>query len=103
MGEEKSISQAAPARLHVIVSGRVQGVGFRAYVTQSASYLGLRGWVRNVGYDQVETMAEGPRATLEKFLEIVRTGPRMSHVEDTKVEWWDASGEFTHFIVNSSR
>ena len=56
------------ARLHIRVSGRVQGVGFRAFVQQSGSLFGLTGWVRNIGYDQVETLAEGSRTVLERFL-----------------------------------
>ena len=57
------------------MNGRVQGVGFRAFVLQSGVLFGLTGWVRNVGYETVETVAEGPREVLERFIEVVKTGP----------------------------
>ena len=91
------------SRVHIWVRGRVQGVGFRAFVQQSALQLGLKGWVRNVGWDQVETVAEGDKAILEKFIDAVKAGPRASHVEDSRVEWESATGEFDSFQVRSSR
>jgi acylphosphatase len=90
-------------RLHLWVTGRVQGVGFRAFVAQTANNLGLTGWVRNVGYDQVETVAEGQREDLEEFSLLVRGGPRASRVEESRVEWLSASSEFGNFTVRSSR
>lgn len=89
--------------LHLWVAGRVQAVGFRAFVAQAANNLGLTGWVRNVGYDQVEAIAEGQRADLEEFAAIVRAGPRASRVDESRVEWLPASGEFGDFTVRSSR
>jgi acylphosphatase len=96
-------SPSEMARLHITVSGRVQGVGFRAFVAQSAGYMNLTGWVRNVGYDQVEVMAEGARPVLEKFLNTVKTGPRPAHVDASHEEWLSATGEFDRFTVRSSR
>jgi acylphosphatase len=90
-------------RLHLWVTGRVQGVGFRVFVAQKANHLGLTGWVRNVGYDQVETVAEGQRADLEEFAALVRAGPRASRVEESRIEWLSASNEFSDFSVRSSR
>jgi acylphosphatase len=87
------------ARVHIRVRGRVQGVGFRAFVLQSAIMNGLTGWVRNVGYNEVETIAEGPRPILEQFLEEVRTGPRASRVDEADVEWETPTGEFQRFNV----
>ena len=90
-------------RLHLWVTGRVQAVGFRAFVAQAANNLGLTGWVRNLGYDQVEAIAEGQRPDLEEFAAIVRAGPRASRVDEFRVEWLPASGEFGNFTVRSSR
>jgi acylphosphatase len=87
------------ARVHIWVSGRVQGVGFRAFVLQSGPLFGLSGWVHNIGYDQVETVAEGPRAVLERFIEVVKTGPRASRVDEARVEWETPTGEFDGFQV----
>ena len=91
------------SRVHIWVRGRVRPIGFRAFVQQSAIVLDLKGWVRNVGWDQVETIAEGDKSVLEQFVGAVRTGPRASQVEDARVEWEPATGEFKSFQVRSSR
>ncbi len=90
------------ARVHIQVTGRVQGVGFRAFVEQGGATLGLTGWVRNLGADQVEAVAEGHRSALEHFVEEVRRGPRGSNVEETQIEWETATGEFRWFDVRHS-
>ena len=87
------------ARIHIWVTGRVQGVGFRAFVLQSGPLFGLTGWVRNVGYETVETVAEGPHEALERFAEVVKTGPRASRVDEERVEWETPTGEFKGFEV----
>lgn len=95
-------SQDETARLHIWVTGRVQGVGFRAFVQENGEHLGLTGWVRNVGYNQVETVAEGPPLLLEKFLNAVRAGPPASRVDEARVEWETPTGEFRLFGVKYS-
>ena len=90
-------------RAHVWVKGRVQGVGFRAHVEYSARQIGgLTGWVRNVGYDTVEAVAEGERGNVERFIAIMEEGPRSSRVDESKVEWEKPTGEFTVFGVKRS-
>jgi acylphosphatase len=89
-------------RVHIRVTGRVQGVGFRAFVQHSGVKLGLTGWVRNVGDDTVETTAEGPRLRLEQFVEAVKTGPPAGRVNEARVEWEAARGEFKNFGVKFS-
>ncbi len=91
------------ARLHIWVAGRVQGVGFRAFVQHTAYSLRLNGWVRNVGYDHVEVVAEGSPAVLEHFADIVRAGPAGSRVDNFRMERETATGEFTRFEVRPSR
>ncbi len=86
-------------RLHAFVHGRVQGVGFRAFVLQEASAMDLKGWCRNVGWDQVEVVAEGSRANLEGLLVELHRGPSMSAVEKVISEWTQGTGEFTQFRV----
>lgn len=90
------------ARVHIWVSGRVQGVGFRAYVEHIAARLGLTGWVRNVGRDVLEAEAEGERMVLEEFIAAVRKGPPSSRVENTRLEWAAATGEFQTFDFRAS-
>jgi acylphosphatase len=91
-----------PLRIHIWVTGRVQGVGFRAFVQQSGMLFNLTGWVRNVGYESVETVAEGPREKLEMFAEAIKTGPRAGRVDEARIEWETASGEFKNFGVKYS-
>jgi acylphosphatase len=90
-------------RAHIWVKGRVQGVGFRAHVEYSARQIGsLTGWVRNVGYDTVEAIAEGERETVERLIEAMKQGPRGSRVDESKVEWEEPVGEFDRFGVRRS-
>jgi acylphosphatase len=92
----------AISRLHIRVHGRVQGVGFRAHVEHAARELELTGWVRNVGYDRVEAVVEGPKDKLEQLEQAIRTGPGGSHVDEATTEWLAASGEFEFFVVRRS-
>lgn len=89
-------------RVHIQVKGRVQGVGFRAHVEYCARQTGVAGWVRNVGRDMVEAEAEGQRAAVERFIEMVKQGPRASRVDEAKVEWGLFIGEFKLFSVKPS-
>lgn len=88
---------AAVERLHAVVEGRVQGVGFRVFVQEHATALGLTGWVRNMYSGEVEVVAEGPRSALEALLDKLRTGPRMAYVSEVRKTWQPASGEFLSF------
>lgn len=91
-----------PHCIHIWLTGHVQGVGFRSFVQQSGVRFGLTGWVRNVGYDMLETVAEGPRDRLEKFAETVKNGPRAGRVDEARIEWETATGEFKDFGVKNS-
>lgn len=90
------------ARLHAIIEGRVQGVGYRAFVVQKAQELGLKGWARNRWNGSVEVLAEGKRQSLENLLAALREGPRLAHVTNVQVEWGEATGEFNYFYVRST-
>lgn len=90
-------------RVHVWVRGRVQGVGFRAFVASNAQAIGVTGWVRNVGWDTVEAVAEGTREKLERFVTMMKSGPSASRVDESRVEDESPSGEFQRFEFRSSR
>lgn len=90
------------ARLHAIIEGRVQGVGFRAFTQSRASSLGITGWVRNNFNGTVEVVAEGEREDLEKLLKALRRGPRTANVTNVKSEWKEARDEFGSFRVRMS-
>lgn len=100
---QEPTSESKIVRARVWVKGRVQGVGFRAHVEYRARQIGgLTGWVRNVGYDTVEAIAEGDRDTVERLIEEMKQGPRASRVDESKVEWQEPTGEFDRFGVKRS-
>jgi acylphosphatase len=88
-----------PARLHVTVRGRVQGVGFRAWVRRRAVGLRVDGWVANRSDGGVECVAEGPRADLELLLGMLEAGPPGAYVEDVRPRWAPATGGLSGFEV----
>lgn len=88
-----------PSRLHAIVKGRVQGVGFRYFVVEVAELLDITGWVRNRWDDNVEVLAEGDRAKLEQLLKALHRGPHNAFVSDVNFDWENPTGEFTTFRV----
>lgn len=90
-------------RAHVWVTGRVQGVGFRAYVAYHAQGIGVNGWVRNVGYNTVEAIAEGTQVQVARFVELMRMGPRSAHIDECRVEDETPAGQFRGFEIKASR
>ncbi len=74
-------------RCRVVLSGRVQGVGFRFYAVRAARNLGLGGYVRNRPDGRVETEIEGMRTAVEAFIERMRLGPSGAAVQDVRLEW----------------
>jgi acylphosphatase len=100
--QEVEMAEENQTRLHAIVEGRVQGVGYRYFVVEVAELLGVTGWVRNRWDDSVEVVAEGKHATLDKLLEALRRGPRMADVSKVKVDWEATTGEFGGFRVRAT-
>jgi len=65
----------------LLVTGRVQRVGYRDWTVRNARELGLTGWVRNLSDGRVEVLADGDEDSLHRLLEALRTGPRLATVE----------------------
>jgi acylphosphatase len=84
-------------RLHGLVHGDVQGVGFRYFLMREAQRLGLRGWVRNRDDGAVEFVAEGTRADLERLKQAAEKGPRMARVDRVDSRWSAAAGGLEGF------
>ena len=91
---------AAGSRVHLLVSGKVQGVFYRQSTLEEATRLGLAGWVRNLPDGRVEAVAEGPREALDALLAWCRRGPPAAHVTDVSATFGDATGEHgDRFVV----
>ncbi|HLC84609.1 MAG TPA: acylphosphatase [Candidatus Nanoarchaeia archaeon] len=86
-------------RLHLVVSGRVQGVFYRDFIQTQARSLGLTGWVRNTEDDHVEVVAEGDLEHLKQLLSFAKQGPGASKVDNVKAKWSMAKKEFSTFEV----
>lgn len=77
--------QAQTNTKHYLISGRVQGVGFRRFTERIALELSLSGWVRNLDDGRVEAMANGPAEALQKFEAQIKIGPAHGHVESVVI------------------
>lgn len=71
---------------HVIISGDVQGVGFRQFTKYQANKLGVKGWVKNLPDGRVEAILQGRTEDVEKLILLCRKGPAVAIVRDLKVE-----------------
>ena len=85
------------ARMHVYISGHVQGVFFRANTEELAQRLGLCGWVKNLSGGGVEAVFEGERDQLGEMIKFCRRGPPGAKVTSVEVKWEDYKGEFSGF------
>lgn len=87
--------------LHVLVHGRVQGVGFRVFVLERAKKLGLHGWVRNLPDGDVEAFGIGTRSNLENWLSQLQIGPTLARVEKVQTFWSLSSENASDFLIVS--
>jgi acylphosphatase len=86
-------------RAHVWISGRVQGVFFRANVHEEAARRGLAGWVRNLPDGRVEAVFEGDADTVEAMLDWCRIGSPLSRVEKVDAQEEAFKGESAKFEI----
>jgi acylphosphatase len=93
------MAKSSAERLQAIVYGRVQGVSFRFYTRDTATALGLTGWVANRYDGSVEVVAEGPRAQLEQLLNFLYQGPPMARVDQVQFDYLPATREFKRFTI----
>lgn len=87
------------ARVHLFISGRVQGVFYRSFTEEVALSFGLNGWVRNMPDGRVEAVFEGDKASIEQAVRACRQGPPASRVDDIDAKWEEYLGEFEAFSV----
>lgn len=86
-------------RVHILVSGRVQGVSYRASAYEKAVSLGVSGWVRNLSDGRVEILAEGAASSIAAFVEWCGRGPRWARVDRVNVTEETPAGNFSSFAV----
>jgi acylphosphatase len=89
------------ARAHIIVSGMVQGVGYRYFVERQARSLGLGGWVRNLPNREVEIQAQGDRSRIEILIQSLWTGNPYATVNNVQVNWLKVEGGLHDFEIVS--
>ncbi len=86
-------------RAHVMISGRVQGVFFRAETQRAVQGTGVSGWVRNRPEGSVEAVFEGLQQDVDKAVAWCHTGSPMARVTDVQVSWEVYTGEYSTFEV----
>lgn len=84
-------------QVHLLISGFVQGVGYRAFVRNKAKELGICGWVRNLADNRVEVVAQGSEDNLNKLINICSKGHFFSEVKNVSVVWEKPREEFESF------
>ncbi|MBI4176009.1 MAG: acylphosphatase [Candidatus Aenigmarchaeota archaeon] len=87
------------ASAHVVVSGSVQGVGFRSFIIRNARSLGLTGWVSNLEDGRVEAVFEGEKYLLDRIINACKKGPSGAKVSWMEISWYKYTGEFKGFEV----
>lgn len=94
------MTEQGVGRLHGVVSGRVQGVGFRMFVRAQARVLGLSGWVRNQEDGRsVEIVAEGTPERLDRLRALCAVGPLGALVDEVVWEWQEPTRALTSFEI----
>ncbi len=84
---------------HLLISGLVQGVGYRWFVMRKANEYNLKGYVRNLYTDDVEVDVEGNKGLILEFIEELRIGSRSAHVTDMKIQWGNYQAKYKNFDI----
>jgi acylphosphatase len=87
------------SQAHILVTGMVQGIGYRYFVKRLAASLGLPGWVKNLPSGQVEIAVEGDRSLIESMIRDLKTGHPYASVRQVAVEWGPWTGRWKEFRV----
>lgn len=99
MAESNSNLTGDFARAKILVSGRVQGVGFRSFAGRYANSLGLTGWVKNLYDGRVEVVAEGERKKILRYIRLLEEGSPWSRVDNVSVGWRPYKGDLAVFTI----
>lgn len=86
-------------RVHVYISGRVQGVFFRATTRDEAKKREVTGWVKNLQDGRVEAIFEGEKEKVDEMIQFCHEGPRQANVTDVELERQDYQDDFSSFQI----
>ena len=86
-------------QIRLLISGKVQGVFYRASCEEVALKYGLKGWVKNLSTGQVEVLVQGEKEKVEKFIEWCKKGPSHASVSSVEVKWGEILQQFTSFEI----
>lgn len=86
-------------QVELLISGVVQGVGFRYHTYQIARQLQVVGWVRNLPDGRVQVLAEAESDILDQLIADLKAGPSFSRVQDIEIEWSEPTGQHSSFEV----
>jgi len=85
--------------VHVLISGRVQGVWYRAFTKQKAEQLGIKGWVRNASDGKVEAIFEGEENKIDQMIDWCYKGPPLAKIKDIEIKKQQATNAFEDFSI----
>ena len=83
----------------IIISGRVQGVGYRYFVLRKAEFLNIKGYVKNLYDGRVKVLAIGDDTAIEEFINELQNGPFMSHVSNIDITNIQLTKKYENFSV----
>jgi acylphosphatase len=83
----------------VVISGFVQGIGFRDFVKKHARSLELKGTVKNTSDGKVEAVFVGPKEKIDEMIILCKKGPMLSEVKDLRTQWSETDEEFSSFEI----
>ncbi|RKU07489.1 acylphosphatase [Candidatus Poribacteria bacterium] len=86
-------------QLFVLISGKVQGVGFRNFTQINAKQLGVNGYAKNLPNGKVEVIAEGDKAQLDALVALLKKGPRFARVDSLEFDERPFTGEYKTFGI----
>ena len=84
---------------YVLISGKVQGVGFRNFTQRNAQQLGVNGYAKNLANGKVEVVAEGDKSQLDALVDLLKKGPRYARVDSLEIDRRAFTGEYTNFGI----
>jgi len=87
------------SRVHLVITGRVQGVWFRANTQKKAKALDLTGWVKNLSDGRVEAVFEGEKENVNQIIGWCKKGPSFARVDDIQIQWETPTGDFSTFTI----